>query len=241
LLSLTGTSVTVYNEGYVITINLDGTFNPSTIDWVAGSCGSGTPYLDDGNTGAGGVQTFYKTLAWSGEANQWYVVTGTATDDLVTSIQQPGTTSYTDTPPSVTGYAPYVTYFSPGNYSTETGGARTGSYSCNINVPYAQNYMIDGSESAYHLVTSGNPETEAFYLPPDDTSTYTEEFGIDFSGWTLAAFSPQTTLGWPAFNTCTVDVYQTYNGDGGTYSGTLPYATTTKSCVAAPLILAAAN
>lgn len=123
-----GGALTIYKNGYFVTVNPDGTFIPSQIWWSnAGAC-SGTPYLNDGLGGAGGVPTYYHTVAWSGAGNAWYVVTGTATKNMVTSVEAAGTTSsIVQDPP----YAPYTQYTSP-DHSIENSGYGTGSFSCDI-------------------------------------------------------------------------------------------------------------
>jgi hypothetical protein len=238
LMALNGTTLTLYNSGYIIYVNLDGTFNPSTIYWVnGGTCGTGSAYLSDGESGVAGIQTYAKTLAWSGAANQWYVVTGSATDNVITSEAQPGTTTSVDTPPASTGYSPYTNYFSPGDFSDESGGNSDGSFSCAIHQDYGENY----NESTFtygspHLVTSSNPEADTNIELPSGNGTYTLDYGLDFSGWALETFSPQSTLGWPAFTTCTVTVYGGTNGENPNGTPANP-TTTTNSCVAAPLQL----
>ncbi|MGA8742030.1 MAG: DNRLRE domain-containing protein [Terracidiphilus sp.] len=205
-----GTSITVYKSGYLISINVDGTFTPSQIWWSNGNSCSGTGYLNDGESGAGGVQAYAKTVVWSSATNSWYVTSGTATKDVVTSESGAGTTSAQITDPP---YAPYTTYFSP-DFSIENSGNTDGSYSCSIHQAYTYN------GSTYYLVTPSHPESGGY--------------GLGYSGWILSTFDPQTTLGWPAFSTCSATVYPEYNGSNGT-SGS--QSTTNVDCLAGPLQL----
>ncbi|HMH16476.1 MAG TPA: DNRLRE domain-containing protein [Edaphobacter sp.] len=80
------TLVTIYKSGYFISLNVDGTFQPSQIWWSSASGCSGTPYLNDGTGSSGGALTYYHTLAYSGETNSLYVTGGTATKNVVTSV-----------------------------------------------------------------------------------------------------------------------------------------------------------
>jgi hypothetical protein len=172
-----GGTLTIYKSGYAITVNVDGTFPPSQIWWSnAASCG-GTAYLNDGNSGSGGVPSYYHTVVWSGAGDSLLYTSGTASKDLVTSVGA-GTA----------------------DRSIENYGTASGSYECDIH----QNYS--GAS------TNG------------------------YGGWALSAFDAQTTLGWPAFSTCTIVVQGGY--DGSSSSGT-PGANSTKtvSCLAGPLQL----
>ena len=67
------TGVTVITSNlYVVTINLDGTFNPAQVYWTAASCG-GTPYLSSG----GNTQNiYYKSVFFDGAQNSVFVVSG---------------------------------------------------------------------------------------------------------------------------------------------------------------------
>jgi hypothetical protein len=80
------TQVTIYKSGYFISLNIDGTFQPSQIWWSSASGCSGTPYLNDGTGSTGGALTYYHTLVYSGETNSFYVTGGTATKNIVTSV-----------------------------------------------------------------------------------------------------------------------------------------------------------
>jgi hypothetical protein len=243
LLSLGGTSVTIYNSGYVFTINMDGTFDPAgynTIYWTNGASCSGTPYLSDGANGVGGVQQYYKTLVWSGEANQWYVVSGTPTNDMLVSVPSPGSVSQLFTPNAYAqsqNYGPYTNYFAQTDFSEEYAGTLTGSFSCAIHQDYGASYdQNSNSYSARFLVTEAKPLVFTYNNYAGSTSQYNLDYGIGWSGWPLAEFSPQTTLSWPQFSSCTVTVYPTANGETGTSSPSNP-TTTTSSCVATPLQL----
>jgi hypothetical protein len=79
-------AVTIYKAGYFVTVNLDGTFQPSQMWWMnptTTSC-SGTAYLNDGAGGTGGKSAYYRTLVYSGEANSLFVTAGTA--PLIASV-----------------------------------------------------------------------------------------------------------------------------------------------------------
>ena len=205
-----GTAITIYKSGYLISVNVDGTFSPSQIWWSTGSSCSGTGYLNDGESGAGGAQTWAKTVVWSSATNSWYVTSGTATKAVVTSESGAGTTSaQVPNPP----YPSSTTYFSP-DFSIENSGNTDGSYSCSIH----QAYYYTGS--SYYLVTPSNPEPGGY--------------GLGYSGWILSAFDPQTTLGWPAFSSCSVTVDPGYNDSNGTSSS---QSTTNVDCLAGPLQL----
>jgi len=246
LLSLNLSSVTIYNSGYVFTINMDGTFNPGAIIWSSGSACSGTPYLNDSANGVGGVQQWYKTLAWSAEANQWYVTSGTPTNDMLVSVPAPGSATGTYTPNSYAqsqGYLPYTMYFAQADFSEEGGGTLTGSFSCSIHQDYGSSFTAYsgvnyvGSYSTPFLVTKSNPEVFTYDNDTGDPDKYILDYGIAWSGWPLAAFSPQTTLGWPAFSSCSVDNYGTVaNYETPVTSAPSP-TTATVSCVATPLQL----
>ncbi|MGA3082069.1 MAG: hypothetical protein ABSD44_11880 [Terracidiphilus sp.] len=197
-------AVTIYKSGYTLTVNIDGTFNPSQIWWSSGTACSGTGYLNDGQGGAAGLQMYYHTLVWSGANDSWYVTNGTATKDVVTSVAAPGTVTHVITNPP---YAPYDEYNSP-DHSIENEGNADGSYGCSIHQSY------DGA-TLDSVTGNGNSS--------------------GYSGWTLATFSPQTTLGWPAFTTCTVATGPNYNGQTPDAAGTT--GTATNSCLAGPLEL----
>ena len=241
LLSLGGSSVTIYNSGYVFTINMDGTFYPSTIIWTSGSACSGTPYLSDSGNGVGGVQQWYKTVAWSAEANQWYVTSGTPTNDMLASEPAPGGTSATFTGNAyarANNYAPYTMYFAQADFSEEGGGTLTGSFSCSIHQDYGSSYnAYANSYTSPFLVTQSNPEVFTYNNDPGDPNTYSQDEGIDWSGWPLASFSPQTTLGWPAFSSCSVKNYGIVANNETPVTSAPSPTTATVSCVATPLQL----
>jgi hypothetical protein len=192
-------------------VNIDGTFNPSQIWWSSGTGCSGTGYLNDGGEGAGGLPTYYKTLAWSGATNSWYVVTGTVTKGSIESIPGAGTISFHSSYYNDTGY------ITP-NFSTENSGNTNGSYACSINQAYeenlAQNGVVDINSAAVAIANDSN--------------------GAGFSGWQLTSFDPQITLGWPAFTTCTVNYGPGYNNAAQAYTAS---GTTSNSCLAGPLQL----
>jgi hypothetical protein len=227
-MGVSGTTVTIYNSGYQIYVNLDGTFSPSQIWWNTGTGCSGTGYLNDGQSGAGGVGTYSKTLVWSGATNQWYVTTGTVSNDIIYSAIESGGSAVNEPGSPSNGYGPYVTYFAAGDYSFEGGGNSDGSYSCDIHQDYGENYN-NGTEGSPHLVTTSAPLV-------DNYGTFSLDYGLGFSGWQLESFNPQSTLGWPSFSSCTVTVY---GGSNGENPGATPPAntTTTNSCLAAPLQL----
>jgi hypothetical protein len=79
-----GSGVTIYKSGYFVSVNLDGTFQPSQIWWSSSTSCSGTPYLNDG--WSGGVPIYYQTVAYSGELNSWYVVGGSVTKNEIKSV-----------------------------------------------------------------------------------------------------------------------------------------------------------
>jgi hypothetical protein len=57
---------------YVVSINLDGTFNQSQVLWTGNSCG-GTPYLNSSST----IQSvYYKSVFFDGVQNSLFVVSG---------------------------------------------------------------------------------------------------------------------------------------------------------------------
>jgi hypothetical protein len=78
--------VTIYNAGYFVTVNVDGTFQPSQMWWTSPTSCSGTAYLNDGSGGVGGKPAYFHTLVYSGETNSLYVTTGTATKNLIASV-----------------------------------------------------------------------------------------------------------------------------------------------------------
>ncbi len=206
------TSVTIYKSGYFITVNIDGTFTPSQIWWSSGTSCSGTGYLNDGEGGAGGIPEYAETVVWSSAGNGLYVTSGTATKGIVSSEAGTGTTSAQISDPP---YAPYTTYFSP-DFSIENSGNAEGSYQCSIHQAYSNNT----SSGTYQLITKSNPEVGGY--------------GLGYSGWVLTPFDAQSTLGWPAFSTCSTTVYPEYNGDGGTYGS---QGTANVGCLAGPLEL----
>ena len=67
------TGVTVITSNfYVVSINLDGTFNTSQVLWTANSC-TGTPYLNSSSTTQ---SMYYKSVFFDGKQNSLFVVTG---------------------------------------------------------------------------------------------------------------------------------------------------------------------
>lgn len=218
LLSVNGTSVTIYKSGYAITVNIDGTFTPAQMWWSNGGSCSGTGYLNDGQEGAGGAQTYFKTVVWSGAQNGLFVTSGSPTKGVVTSQAGAGTQSENVTPGSP--YAPYTTYFSP-DFSIENSGASDGSYSCDVHQAWSTEGP-NGTVSPF-LVTKTTPIS----VPPF-------VYGLGYSGWIMEPFDAQTTLGWPSFTTCTVTVEPGFNNEtNATTSG----GTATDSCLAGPLAL----
>jgi hypothetical protein len=131
LLSAPGNGMTIYKSGYAISVNIDGTFSPSQIWWSNSSSCTGTPYLNDGQGGSGGISTYYHTVVWSGAADSFYVVTGTPTKDSVTSVSA-GT----------------------GNPTIEDPDGAAGSYECDINTAPGTNYGYGGWTLATFNVTT---------------------------------------------------------------------------------------
>jgi hypothetical protein len=169
--------LTIYNSGYAIAINVDGTFPVSSFYWSTGGSCTGTPYLVDYASNTGGSQLYAKTLAWSAAGDSWYATNGTATKGVVNSIE------------------------------------------------------IGTSDHSYELLgTSGSAEVCNIHQSYSGTTFNATAFG----GWTLTSFNPQTTLNWPAFETCTIPVNPGTNGQTGTSSAA---TTKTVSCLAGPLQL----
>jgi len=150
-----GPSITIYKSGYFISVNVDGTFTPSQIWWSNGGSCSGTGYLNDGQGGAGGLQTYYHTVVWSGAQNGWFVTNGSATKDVVTSVTAPGTTVTVVTDPP---YAPYNSYSSP-DFSIENSGNSDGSYGCTIHEIYDGSTVETGIGYSGWTLGSFDPQT----------------------------------------------------------------------------------
>jgi hypothetical protein len=66
-------------------VNIDGTFPEVQMYWTNSTSCTGTPYFNDGRGGSGGVPTYYHTVVWSGAADTFYLVSGSATKNLITS------------------------------------------------------------------------------------------------------------------------------------------------------------
>jgi Collagen triple helix repeat (20 copies) len=103
-------AVTIYKAGYFVTLNLDGTFQPSQMWWTSATSCSGTAYLNDGTGGVGGKVAYFHTLAYSGEQNLLYVTSGSVTNNLITS-----------------------TGAGSANHSIENSGGTSGEANCTIN------------------------------------------------------------------------------------------------------------
>jgi hypothetical protein len=165
-----GGAITIYNSGYFVTVNIDGTFTPSQIWWSNGSACSGTGYLNDGEGGAGGLQTYYHTVVWSGAQDGWFVTTGSASKDVVTSVAAPGTATYvvSDSP-----YPSYDLYNSP-DHSIENSGNTDGSYGCSIHQSYdgstLDNYPTNGNSSGYSGWVLGSFDPQSTLGWPSFTS-----------------------------------------------------------------------
>jgi hypothetical protein len=84
--SPSGATFAVYKSGYIVNVNIDGTFPPAHLWWSNSSACSGTPYLNDGNGGLGGIPTYAKTIVWSGAANSFYIPSGNSVNGVVTSV-----------------------------------------------------------------------------------------------------------------------------------------------------------
>ena len=84
--SPSGATFSVYKSGYFVNVNTDGTFPPAHIWWASASSCAGTPYLDDGNGGLGGITNYGKNVVWSGAANSFYIPSGTNVNSVVTSV-----------------------------------------------------------------------------------------------------------------------------------------------------------
>jgi hypothetical protein len=87
-----GATLQVYKSGYIVNVNIDGTFPPAQFWWSNSSGCNGTPYLNDGNGGLGGVPTYSKTVTWSGATNTFYIPSGGSINSIVTSVAE-GTSS----------------------------------------------------------------------------------------------------------------------------------------------------
>jgi hypothetical protein len=77
------------STGYIVSIYMDpnGTddFPTSQIYWTGASC-SGTPYLNDGQGGTGGIKRYYKLLCYSHSATSLYEMSSPNTNHISTSV-----------------------------------------------------------------------------------------------------------------------------------------------------------
>jgi hypothetical protein len=81
-----GATFTIYKSGYIVNVNIDGTFPSAHIWWTSASSCAGMPYLNDGNGGLGGIPNYAKTVVWSGAANSFYIPSGSSVNSVVTSV-----------------------------------------------------------------------------------------------------------------------------------------------------------
>ena len=77
LLSISGTDVTLYSNGYVITVGIGGQFPSSSVYWDAAGC-SGNPYLNSGANAGNTHQAylFARNVYYSAQANTLLVPYG---------------------------------------------------------------------------------------------------------------------------------------------------------------------
>jgi hypothetical protein len=121
LIGINGTDVTIYTNGYFITVGVTGQFAVSQIWWTSGTCG-GTGYLNDG---AGQISTnfpttYRKSVVFSAQANSLMIPAGTgvvvpATNASLSSLEQAGYGQ-----PDFT-YADGVSNCQPQSTSTQSG------------------------------------------------------------------------------------------------------------------------
>jgi hypothetical protein len=157
--STPGGSVTIYNSGYAVTVNMNGTFPDAQIYWTSGTSCSGSPYLNDSQFGAAGASIYYKTAVWSGVADGWFTPSSGETKGLVTSLAGPGT-SFSSTEGN---------YETTDNYSGESYGPVAGSYQCSIDQSPTP---LDGTAFSGWPLTTFDPQT-TFNWPAFSTCTVT--------------------------------------------------------------------
>ncbi len=99
----TGATFPIYNSGYILNVNIDGTFPAAHLWWSNSSGCSGTPYLNDENGGLGGVPTYAKTVVWSGAANSFYIPSRNSVNSVVTSVGAGASNPSIEKPDNATG------------------------------------------------------------------------------------------------------------------------------------------
>jgi len=113
----TGATLSVYKSGYIINVNIDGTFPPALLWWSNSSNCSGTPYLNDGSSGLGGIPTYAKTVVWSGVANSFFAPSGSNVNSVITSVIAGAANPSIETPDNPTGSFECDTNSSATNYA----------------------------------------------------------------------------------------------------------------------------
>lgn len=83
VLDFNRSSVVIYRNGYAVNVGMDGRFMPSQIWWTSPTGCTGTPVLNDGTGGAGGDPLYYRTVVYSGVANQLMIPSAAATNNIV--------------------------------------------------------------------------------------------------------------------------------------------------------------
>ena len=83
VLDFNRSSVVIYRNGYAVNVGMDGKFIASQIWWTSATGCTGTPVLNDGTGGAGGDPLYYRTVVYSGAANQLMIPSAAATNNIV--------------------------------------------------------------------------------------------------------------------------------------------------------------
>jgi hypothetical protein len=118
---------TVEHSGYIYQLGVDGTFPAAQIWWTGSNC-TGTPYLNDGESG--GVKMLAKNVTYSAKTNELYTLSnpnslGISTSVAITALSIENPTCYNYSPAlSVGGWA--LTATTPATVgSTATGNPLT--------------------------------------------------------------------------------------------------------------------
>ncbi|MGA3126537.1 MAG: hypothetical protein ABSD13_07450, partial [Candidatus Korobacteraceae bacterium] len=142
LLWISGTDVTVYVKGYMVTVGITGQFASFSLDWTGATC-DGTAYLDTnvGTITTNFPSTYTKVVLYSAQANALMVPVGSQ----ATAVAVNTTIEASEIP----GYgAPDYTYADGVSYCDSTGGA----------VPASGWQMVAIDPFAtLGWITSGNP------------------------------------------------------------------------------------
>ncbi|HXP07870.1 MAG TPA: DNRLRE domain-containing protein [Acidobacteriaceae bacterium] len=96
---------TVEHSGYIYQVGVDGTFPPAQIYWTGSNC-TGTPYLNDGESG--GVTMLAKNLTYSAKTNQLYTLSnpngvGISTSVAISALSIENPTCYNYSPAVAAG------------------------------------------------------------------------------------------------------------------------------------------